>query len=53
MKKFFYLSFITFMSFVPSIANAAVDSEVAYIFNSFSFLSMAFWSCLWPQVFVC
>ena len=42
MKRIFILGFLSICMFVSSFANAAVDSEVAYIFNSFSFLVHGF-----------
>ena len=42
MKKIFIFGFLSTCLFVSSFANAAVDSEVAYIFNSFSFLVHGF-----------
>ena len=38
MKRIFTLCFFSTCLFISSFANAAVDTEVAYIFNSFSFL---------------
>ena len=35
MKRIFILGFLSSCLFVTSFANAAVDAEVAYIFNSF------------------
>ena len=42
MKRILKLGFLSSCLFVTSTANAAVDSEVAYIFNSFSFLVHGF-----------
>ena len=42
MKRIFILGFLSICMFVSSFANAAVDAEVAYIFNSFSFLVHGF-----------
>ena len=42
MKRIFILGFLSTFMFVSSFANAAVDAEVAYIFNSFSFLVHGF-----------
>ena len=42
MKRIFTLGFLSICMFASSFANAAVDSEVAYIFNSFSFLVHGF-----------
>ena len=42
MKRIFILGFLSICMFATSFANAAVDAEVAYIFNSFSFLVHGF-----------
>ena len=42
MKRIFTLGFLAICMLVSSFANAAVDAEVAYIFNSFSFLVHGF-----------
>ena len=42
MKRILMLGFLSTSLFVTSFANAAVDAEVAYIFNSFSFLVHGF-----------
>ena len=42
MKRILNLGFLSICLFVTSVANAAVDAEVAYIFNSFSFLVHGF-----------
>ena len=42
MKRIFVLGFISTCMFISSFANAAVDAEVTYIFNSFSFLVHGF-----------
>ena len=42
MKRIFILGFLSICMFVSSFANSAVDAEVAYIFNSFSFLVHGF-----------
>ena len=42
-KRFFYfLTILSFLLFVSSYAKAGVDEEVAYIFNTFSFLVCGF-----------
>ena len=42
MTRILKLGFLSICLFVTSVANAAVDSEVAYILNSFSFLVHGF-----------